>query len=130
MPLRIGLQHHKLVEERSITTAGPGHSQHLEVLGGHCCSASQSCPTLCNPVDCSKPGFPVFHHLLELAQTHVHRVSDSIHHFILCHPLLLLPSIFPSIRVFFSPKNQLFASGGQNIGASALASVLPANIQG
>ena len=49
-------------------------------------------------------------------------------HLILCCPLLLLPSIFPSIRVF--PVNQFFASGGQSIGASASASVLPMNIQG
>ena len=49
-------------------------------------------------------------------------------HFILCRPLLLLPSIFPSIRSF--PVSRLFASGGQSIGASASASVLPMNIQG
>ena len=48
-------------------------------------------------------------------------------HLILCHPLLLLPSIFPSIRVF--PMSQLFASGGQSIGVSASASVLPRNTQ-
>ena len=48
-------------------------------------------------------------------------------HLILCHPLLLLPSIFPSIRVF--SNELLFASGGQSIGASALASVLPKNVQ-
>ena len=48
-------------------------------------------------------------------------------HFILCRPLLLLPSIFPSIRVF--PMSQFFPSGGQSIGASASASVLPMNIQ-
>ena len=40
-----------------------------------CCSVAQSCPTLCDPVDCSTPGFPVLHHLPELAQTHVHGVS-------------------------------------------------------
>ena len=49
-------------------------------------------------------------------------------HLILCHSLLLLPSIFPSIKVF--PVNQLVASGGQSIGASASTSVLPMNIQG
>ena len=49
-------------------------------------------------------------------------------HLILCHPLLLLPSIFPSIRVLF-PMSQLFISGGQSIGASASASVPPMNIQ-
>ena len=55
-----------------------------------------SCPTLCNPMDHSKPDLPVLHHLLELAKTHAHWVSDVI----LCFPLLLLPSVFPSIRVF------------------------------
>ena len=59
-------------------------------------SVSQSCPTLCDPIDCSTPGFPVQHHLSELAQTHVHWVGDAI----LCRPLLCLLSIFPSIRVF------------------------------
>ena len=49
-------------------------------------------------MDCSKPGFPVLHCLLKFAQTHVHWVGDAIH-LILCRPLLL-PSIFPSIRVF------------------------------
>ena len=58
--------------------------------------------TLCTPMDCSTLGFPVHHQLLELAQTHVHRVRRVMpsNHLILCHPLLLLPSIFPSIRVF------------------------------
>jgi len=41
-------------------------------------SVAQSCLTLCNPMDCSTPGFPVHHQLLELAQTHVHRVGDAI----------------------------------------------------
>ena len=63
-------------------------------------SVAQLCPTLCDPMDCSTPGFPVHHQLPELAQTHVHRVGDAINHLILCSPLLLLPSIFPSIRVF------------------------------
>ena len=42
------------------------------------CSVSQSCPTLCNPVNCSMPGLPVHHQLLEFTQTNVHRVSDAI----------------------------------------------------
>ena len=46
------------------------------------------------------PGFPVHHQLLEPTQTHVYRVSDAVPHLILCCPLLLLPSIFPSFRVF------------------------------
>ena len=41
-------------------------------------SVAQSCLTLCDPLDCSMPGFPVHHQLLELAQTHVHAVNDAI----------------------------------------------------
>ena len=43
-----------------------------------CCSVAKLCPTLCNPMDCSTPGFPVHHQLPELTQTHVHWVSDAI----------------------------------------------------
>ena len=43
-----------------------------------CCSVAQLCPTLCYPMDCSMPGFPVLHYLLELAETWVHWVSDAI----------------------------------------------------
>ena len=63
-------------------------------------SVTQLCPTLCNPMDCSTPGFPVYHQLLERAQTHVHQVDDAIQPSHLLSSLLLLPSIFPSIRVF------------------------------
>ena len=62
---------------------------------------TQSCWTLCEPMDYSTPAFLVLHHLPEHAQTHVHLVSDAFY-LILCHPHLLLPSIFPSIRVFSS----------------------------
>ena len=65
----------------------------------HFSSVAQSCLTLCSS-DCSMPGLPVHHQLLELAQTHVCRVHVAIQHPILCCPLLLPPSIFPSIRVF------------------------------
>ena len=51
-------------------------------------------------MDCSTPGLSVYHQLPESTQTHVHRVGDAIQPLILCCPLLLLPSIFPSIRVF------------------------------
>ena len=61
-------------------------------------SVTQLCLTLCNPMYCSMPGFPVHHQLLEPTQTHVHRIGDAIH-LILCRPLLLLSSVF-SIRVF------------------------------
>ena len=56
--------------------------------------------TVCDPMDCSTPGFPVHHQLMELAQIHLHRVGDASNHLILCHPLLLLPSIFSCTRVF------------------------------
>ena len=64
-------------------------------------SVTQSCPTLCDPMDCSTLGFPVHHQLSELAQTHVHQVVMTSNHLILCHPLLL-HSIFPRVRVFSS----------------------------
>ena len=63
---------------------------------------AKSHPTLCDPRDCSTPGFPVHHYLLELAQTHVHKVSNAIQQSHPCCSLLLLASIFPSIRVFSS----------------------------
>ena len=181
------------------------------------CSVTKSCSTLCDPVNCSMPGFPVLHYLPEFSQAHVHWVDDVSNHLILCCLLLLLPSMFPSIKVFyesalhirwlkywsftFSPSSesvqfsqsvvsdslqphglqhtrlpcpspnpgfyssscplsqwchptisssvipsssriqsfpasgsfqmsQFFSSGGQNIGVSASASVLPVNIQG
>ena len=65
-------------------------------------SVSQSCPTLCDPMDCNMPGYPVHHRLMELAQTHFLELVMPSNHLILSHPLLLLPSIFPSIRVFSS----------------------------
>ena len=63
-------------------------------------SVAQSCPTLCDPMNCSTPGLPVPHQLPEFTQTHVHRVSDAIQPSHPCRPLLLLPRIPPSIRVF------------------------------
>ena len=65
-------------------------------------SVAQSCLTLCYPMDCSTPGLLVHHQLLEIAQTHVLRVSDAIQPSHPCCPFLLLPSIFPSVRVFSS----------------------------
>ena len=95
------------------TGASPGHelsedprkTSASQVMGsGACCcrSVAQSCQTLCDLVDCSTPGFPVLHHLPEFAQTHVHRVGDAIQPAHPLRPLVLLPSIFPSIRVFSS----------------------------
>ena len=91
-----------------------------------CRSVAKSCPTLCNPMNCSMPGFPVLHYLPEFAQTHVRwggchpTVSSSAIHFSSC------PQSFPTSGSF--PVSQLFTAGGQSIGASA--SVLLMNIQG
>ena len=66
-----------------------------------CCSVAKSCLTLCNPMGCSRPVSSVLHYLLEFAQkfksTELVMLSN---HLILCHPLLLLPSIFHRTRVF------------------------------
>ena len=76
---------------------GPCHSASPVLPDPYSCSVSKSCPTFCNLMGYSMPGFPVVHHLLTFAQTHVYWVGDPIQ---LSHPLLLLPSLFPSIRVF------------------------------
>ena len=67
-----------------------------------CCSVLQSCPTLCDSMDCKTPGFTVLHRLLEFAQTRVNWVGDTIQQSCPLCPLLPLPSISPSIRVFYS----------------------------
>ena len=64
------------------------------------CWVPKLCTTLCDPMDGSTPGFPVLHQALELAQTHVHWVSDAVQPSHLCRPLLILPSIFLSISLF------------------------------
>ena len=97
-----------------------------------CCrSVTTLCPTLCNSMDYSMPGFPVLHYLLEFVQTHVRWVSDAI------QPSHLLLSPSPPVLSLFNhqsfpasgsfPVSRLFASRGQNIGASA--SVLAMSIQ-
>ena len=66
------------------------------------CSVTRSCPTICDPMDYSTPDFPVLHYLSECGQTHIHWSVMPSNHFILCHPLLLLHSIFSSIRVSYN----------------------------
>ena len=93
-----------------------------------CCSITKSCSTLCGPMDCSTPGFPVLHYLLEFAQTHIHWLGDAIQP---SHPVVPFSSnlqSFPASGSF--PMSWLFASGGQTIGASASASIIPMNVQG
>ena len=94
-----------------------------------CCSVTQSCPALCDPMNCSMPGFLVLHYLPELAQIHVHLVSDTIQlSHLLSSPVSSCPQSFPASGAF--PMILLFKSGGQSIGASGSASVLQMNIQG
>ena len=93
------------------------------------CSVSLLCPTLCDTMDCSTPGFPILHHFPELAQTHVRwlgdghpTISSSVIRFLSC--LQSFPASGSFLMIW------LFTSGGQSIGASASVSVLPMNIQG
>ena len=91
-------------------------------------SVAQSCPTLCNPMGCSMPDFPVHHQLLELTQTHVHWVDDAIQP---SHPL---PS--PSLLAFNLSQRQDFFKWVSSLhqvakvlGVSASTSIFPMNIQ-
>ena len=94
---------------------------------GQFISITQSCLTLCDPMNCSMPGFSVYHQLLEIAQTHVHRVSDTNQPTISFSlvPFSSCLQSFPASGSFL--MSQPFASGVQSIGASA--SILPINIQ-
>ena len=90
-------------------------------------SVAQSCLALCDPMNRSTPGRPVPHQLPEFTQTHIHRVSDAIQP---SHPLSSPspPAPNPSQHQS-SPMSQLFTTGGQSTGVSALASFLPKNTQ-
>ena len=63
-------------------------------------SVTQSCPTHCEPLDCSMPGFPAHHQLPEFTQIHVQESVIPSNHLIFCRPLFLPLSVFSSIRVF------------------------------
>ena len=93
-----------------------------------CCSVTELCMTLCNPMDWSTLGLPVSHYLLEFAQVHVHCIGDAIQP---SHPATLFfccPQSFPASGSF--PVSWLFASSGQSTGGSASAPVLPMYIHG
>ena len=100
----------------------------LSFISNQFSSVAQSCPTLCNPMDCSTPGFPVHHQLPELTQTHVLWVGDTIQP---SHPLSS-----PSPPAFNLSQHQgllqrvSFLHQVASIGVSASAPVLPMNIQG
>ena len=89
-----------------------------------CCSVAKSYPALCDPMNCSIPGFSVLHCLPEFAQTHVSWVvGDAIQ-----PPHPLSPPSPPALNLS-QPMNWLFTSGDKSTGASASASVLPMNTQ-
>ena len=90
-------------------------------------SVAQLSLTVCDPMDCSTPGLPVHHQLLELTQTHAHRVSDAIQPSYLCHPLLLPPSIIPSIRIFSNESVLHFR--WPKYWSFSVSNVFPRNIQ-
>ena len=83
-----------------------GKRRHACLFPDHCCccSVTKSCPTLCDPMDCSMPGFPVLHYLLELAQTHIHRGLSVLLFF--SNQLLFL--WFPLLLFYFSIHLSLF----------------------
>ena len=89
-------------------------------------SLTQSCPTLCDPMNRSTQGLPVHHQLQEFTQTHVHRVGDAIQP---SHPLSSPSSAFNLSLHQGLLMSLLFASGGQSTGVSALASFLPKKSQ-
>ena len=93
----------------------------------HFGSVAQSCPTLCDPMDCSTPGFPLHHQLPEV--THSYPLSQWCHLTISSSviPFSSCLQSFPASGSF--PMSQLFAWGGQSTGVSASASVLPMNYQ-
>ena len=93
-----------------------------------CCSVAQSCLILWNPMDCRMPGFPVLWTLPELVLTQIYQVSKPSNHFTLCCPLLHLPLIFASIRVFSSQS--VLPIRWSKCWNSTSASVLPMNILG
>ena len=92
-----------------------------------CCSITKLCLTFCDPIECSMPGFPsltISQSLLKLMSLEFVMPSN---HLILCHPVSFYLQSFPASGSFL--MSRLFESGGQSIGASASASVLPMNTQ-
>ena len=109
-------------------TEEPGGPQSMEWQRYQFSSVTQSCPTLCDPMNRSTSGLPVHHQLPEFTQTHVHRVRDAIQP---SHPLSSPshPALNPSQHQFF-PMSQHSAWGGQSTGVSTLASFLAKKSQG
>ena len=109
-----------LKNERMISVHFKGKPFNITVLFS---TVAQLCPFLWDPMECSTPAFPTHQQLTKLASIYVHWISDAIHQSMPCHPLLLLPSVSPSIRAGsqFFLISQFFTSGVQSTGASASA---------
>ena len=91
-------------------------------------SVTQSCLTLCNPMNCSTPGLPVHHQLPEFTQTHVHRVSDANQP---SHPWSSPSPPAPNLSQHQSfPMSQLFALGGQSTGVFSFSIISSKEIPG
>ena len=103
------------------------HCHFTQVSSVQFSSVAQSCLTLCDPMNRSTPGLPVHHQLPEFTQTHVIESMMPSGNLILCCPLLHLPPIPPSIRVFSNEST--LRMRWPSIGVSASASVLPMNTQ-
>ena len=104
-----------------------GFSSSSKISSLQFCSVTQSCPTLCDPMNRSAPSIHVHHQLPEFTQTHVHGGGDAVQ----TSHLLSSPSP-PAFNLPASgsfPMSQLFSSGGQSIGVSASTSVLTMNTQ-
>ena len=100
------------IMERLVSKGKINYQRNHDFTSCQFSSVTQSCPTLCNPMDCSTPGFPVHHQLPELTQTHVHCIGDAIQP---SHPLSS-----PSPPAFSLSQHQgLFqwgCSSGTNLG--------------
>ena len=120
-----GFSVHGILQERILEWLAIPFSRYFK---SQFSSVAQLCPTLCDPMNRSTPGLPVHHQLPESTQNHVHRVGDAIQPISSSVvPFSSCPQSFPALGSF--PMSQLFTWGGQSIGVSASASVLPMNIQ-
>ena len=101
---------------------------YIQVYKCVCWSVIQSCPTLCDSMDCSMPGLHIPHHLPRVSQDHVHYISDTIQP---SQPLIPFSSSPLNLSQHQGLSQRVGSSSGdQSIGASASASVLPMSIQG
>ena len=112
-------------DKRTAVLRNPLSKQFFPCIRIQFSSVTQSCSTLCNPMDCSTPGLPVITNSRSLLKLMPIESVMPSNHLILCCLLLLLPSIFPSIRIFSNESALLIR--WPSIRVSASTSVLPMN---